>query len=269
MNFHDFSAGDCFDAYKWLGAHYDGSGTMFRVYAPNAEGIAVIGDFNDWQDWYMNRAGDGKFWELYIDKAKPGQMYKYKVFHGGKSVEHCDPVGFGMELRPKFASVIRDMSFEFHDFEWLKSRPTWHGDALNIYEVHLGSWRRNPKDENGWYSYEKIAPMLVKYCTEHGYNAIELMPLNEYPCDESWGYQGTGFYAPTSRYGTAEGLKKLVDICHKNNIAVIMDFIPVHFAVDGYALAQFDGTPTYESQFKDIAYSEWGSCNFDLTKGPV
>ena len=109
----------------------------------------------------------------------------------------------------------------------------------------------------------------MKYCKEHGYNCIELMPLNEYPSDESWGYQATGFFAPTSRYGTADGLKKLVSACHKNGIAVLMDFVPVHFAVDGYALAQFDGTPTFESQFKDIAYSEWGSCNFDFTKGTV
>lgn len=269
MNLQDFNAGNCFDAYKWLGAHFDGRGTMFRVYAPNAEGVSVIGDFNGWNDWHMNRAGDGKLWELYIDKAKPGQMYKYKVYHGGKAVEHCDPVGFGMELRPKFASIIRKPDYDFADREWLASRPTWHGDALNIYEVHLGSWRKDPDSENGWYSYEKIAPKLVKYCKEHGYNCIELMPLNEYPCDESWGYQATGFFAPTSRYGTALGLKKLVDHCHQNNIAVLMDFVPVHFAVDGYALADFDGTPTYESQFRDIAYSEWGSCNFDFTKGAV
>lgn len=269
MNIRDFIAGDCFDAYKWLGANYDGNGTMFRVYAPNAQEVAVTGDFNGWNDWYMNRIADGKFWEAYIADAKPGQMYKYKIIHDGKAVEHCDPVGFGMELRPKFASIIRDMSYEFHDFDWMQKRHTWHGDALNIYEVHLGSWHTNPDDENGWYTYEEIAPRLVKYCQQHGYNCIELMPLNEYPCDESWGYQATGFFSPTSRYGTALGLKKMVDCCHKSGIAVLMDYVPVHFAVDGYALANFDGTPIYESQFKDIAYSEWGSCNFDFTKGVV
>ena len=269
MNLRDFSSGDCFDVYKWLGAQFDGFGTTFRVYAPNAEGVSVIGDFNGWQDWYLNRTGDGKFWEIRITDARPGQMYKYKVYHGGSCVEHCDPVGFGMELRPKFASIIRDMRFDFDDLDWMEKRHTWHGDALNIYEVHLGSWRTDPGDPNGWYKYEDIAPQLVKYCKEHGYNCVELMPLNEYPCDESWGYQATGFFSPTSRYGTAEGLKKLVNICHKNGIAVLMDYVPVHFAVDGYALAQFDGTPTYESQFKDIAFSEWGSCNFDFTKGPV
>ena len=269
MNLRDFSSGDCFDVYKWLGAQFDGFGTTFRVYAPNAEGVSVIGDFNGWQDWYLNRTGDGKFWEIRITDARPGQMYKYKIYHGGNCVEHCDPVGFGMELRPKFASIIRDMRFDFDDLDWMEKRHTWHGDALNIYEVHLGSWRTDPGDPNGWYKYEDIAPQLVKYCKEHGYNCVELMPLNEYPCDESWGYQATGFFSPTSRYGTAEGLKKLVNTCHKNGIAVLMDYVPVHFAVDGYALAQFDGTPTYESQFKDIAFSEWGSCNFDFTKGPV
>ena len=253
MNLRDFSSGDCFDVYKWLGAQFDGFGTTFRVYAPNAEGVSVIGDFNGWQDWYLNRTGDGKFWEIRITDARPGQMYKYKIYHGGNCVEHCDPVGFGMELRPKFASIIRDMRFDFDDLDWMEKRHTWHGDALNIYEVHLGSWRTDPGDPNGWYKYEDIAPQLVKYCNEHGYNCVELMPLNEYPCDESWGYQATGFFSPTSRYGTAEGLKKLVNTCHKNGIAVLMDYVPVHFAVDGYALAQFDGTPTYESQFKDIA----------------
>lgn len=269
LNIRDFNSGNCFDAYKWLGAHYNGFGTMFRVYAPNADGVAVIGDFNGWQDWYLNRAGDGRFWELYIDGAKPGQMYKYRIYHGGGCTERCDPYGFGMELRPKFASIIRDTDFDFGDLDWMQNRYTWHGDALNIYEVHLGSWRTNPDDENGWYKYEEIAPMLAKYCKEHGYNCIELMPLSEYPCDESWGYQATGFFAPTSRYGTADGLKTLVSILHKNKIAVLMDFVPVHFAVDGYALAEFDGTPTYESQYKEVAYSEWGSRNFDFTKGPV
>lgn len=268
MNLRDFDTGNCFDAYTWLGAHYDGFGTMFRVFAPNADSVSVIGDFNGWNDWYMSRVG-GKFWELYIEGAKPGQMYKYRVQHAGNSVEHCDPVGFGMELRPNSASIIRDLKYDFGDLDWMEQRHTWHGDALNIYEVHLGSWHTDPHDENGWYKYEEIAPRLVKYCKEHGYNCIELMPLNEYPCDESWGYQATGFFAPTSRYGTAEGLKKLVDCCHKNGVAVLVDFVPVHFAVDGYALAEFDGTPTYESQFSDIAFSEWGSRNFDFTKGTV
>ncbi|MGN1120267.1 MAG: 1,4-alpha-glucan branching enzyme, partial [Oscillospiraceae bacterium] len=194
------------------------------------------------------------------------QMYKYRIYSDSGMTEHCDPYGFGMELRPNFASIIRDMnSFAFDDEDWLRKRPTWHGDALNIYEVHLGSWKNNPNSESGRYTYKQIAPWLVSYCLESGYNCIELMPLNEYPCDESWGYQATGFFAPTSRYGTADELKYFVNYCHRHKIAVFMDFVPVHFAVDGYALANFDGTPIYESKYKDIAYSEWGSCNFDHT----
>lgn len=270
MNFSEYYAGNCFDAYRWLGAHPCGNGTVFRVHAPEARGVSVIGEFNGWQDSPLVRIADGKFWEVYIEGARPGQMYKFRVHHSGGVTEHCDPYGFGMELRPNFASIIRDIdSFAFTDDEWLKSRPTWHGDALNIYEVHLGSWRTNPDNENGCCTYREIAPRLVRYLKKAGYNCIELMPLNEYPCDESWGYQATGFFAPTSRYGTADDLKYFVNYCHRNGIAVFIDFVPVHFAVDSYGLANFDGTPMYESQFKDIAYSEWGSCNFDHTKPVV
>ncbi|MDE7192459.1 MAG: glycogen-branching enzyme, partial [Oscillospiraceae bacterium] len=266
MNFGDFFSGECFDSYKWLGAHFDGRGTMFRVYAPHADGVSVIGDFNGWSDSYMNRLEGGNFWELYIDGALPEMMYKYRIHTSSGAAERCDPYGYGMELRPKFASIIRDMSdFAFGDNNWLQSRPTWHGDALNIYEVHLGSWKTNSEDENGWYTYKQLAPKLVNYCKSAGYNCIEVMPLSEYPCDESWGYQGTGFFAPTSRYGTAKELKYFINHCHKNGIAVIMDFVPVHFAVDGYALAKFDGTAIFESGYSDIAYSEWGSCSFDHT----
>lgn len=265
MDFGEFYSGNNFDSYKWLGAHPAENGTVFRVFAPNADSVSVIGEFNGWTDSPMSPVENGKFWELFVEGAKAGQMYKYRISSGGEVREHCDPFGFGMELRPNFASIIRKLDFEFEDEKWLKSRPTWHGDALNIYEVHLGSWKTNPDSPNGWYSYKEIAPWLVSYCKTHGYNCVEVMPLNEYPCDESWGYQATGFFAPTSRYGTAEELKFLVNYCHKNGIAVFMDFVPVHFAVDGYALAEFDGSPLFESKFKDIAFSEWGSRNFDFT----
>ena len=266
MDISEYLSGNSFDSYKWLGAHPDSGGTMFRVYAPNAAAVSVIGEFNGWSDTPMNAVHSGQFYELYISGARAGQMYKYRIYHGGGFTDHCDPYGFGMELRPNGASVIRGMDgFPFGDEEWMRSRPTWHGDALNIYEVHLGSWRTNPDDANGWYSYRKIAGGLVSYCKSSGYNCIELMPLNEYPCDSSWGYQATGFFAPTSRYGTADDLKYLVNLCHRNGIAVFMDFVPVHFAVDGYGLARFDGTALYESEFGDIEYSEWGSCCFDFT----
>ncbi len=266
MDFNEFLRGDCFDAYSWLGAHCDEHGTAFRVYAPAASGVTVFGEFSGWENVPLNRVNE-KFWEGYVENAKPGQMYKYRVYTKDGCTERCDPYGFGMELRPAFASIIRDMgAFKFDDGEWMKTRPTWHGDALNIYELNLGSWKANPEKENGQYTYKELAKPLSDYCHEYGYNCVELMPLGEYPCDESWGYQATGFFAPTSRYGTADELKYFVNYFHKHGLAVFMDFVPVHFAVDGYALAKFDGTPVYESEFKDIAYSEWGSCNFDHTR---
>lgn len=268
MNIDEFKSGNSFDSYRWLGAHTDKCGTWFRVYAPNASEVAVIGEFNSWTEQRMNRTPDGLFWELYVKGARAGQMYKYRIFSNGGFVDHADPYAFGAELRPNTASVIRNMNgFDFGDGEWLSKRGTWHGDALNIYEVHLGSWQTKAGAEppNSWYTYEEIAPRLISYAKKNGYNCLELMPLAEYPCDESWGYQASGFFAPTARYGTAEGLKKFVSLCHKNNIAVLMDFIPVHFAVDSYALAQFDGTPMFESEHKSIAYSEWGSCCFDYS----
>ena len=269
MNIDEFYSGNCFDSYNWLGAHPDGSGTVFRVYAPAADGVTVIGDFNGWSGSPMDRVCGRDFWEVYINGAQPSDKYKYRVYSKGSMTERADPYAFGSELRPANASVIRSPAYDFGDGEWMSKRGTGHGDALNIYEVHLGTWRSDPDNENGWYSYTEIAPKLLSYCKKNGYNCIEIMPLNEYPCDESWGYQATGFFSPTARYGGAAELKGLVDLFHKNGIAVLMDFVPVHFAVDGYALAKFDGAPLYESQFRDIAYSEWGSCNFDHTKGPV
>lgn len=269
MKLDEFYSGNSFDSYTWLGAHTDGAGAMFRVYAPNAEAVAVIGSFNDWQESYMSPIGDGKFWGLYISDASAGDMYKYRIFTNDGFVDHSDPYAFGSQIRPENASVIRDMHYDFDDYYWMNNRGTWHGDALNIYEVHLGSWKTNPDKENGWYTYEEIAPKLISYCKANGYNCVELMPLNEYPCDESWGYQATGFFAPTARYGEAAGLKRFVELCHQNNIAVLMDYVPVHFAVDGFALAKFDGTPVFESEYDNIAYSEWGSCNFDFSKGVV
>lgn len=267
MNLGEFLAGGSFDAYEYFGAHpaFDNGkciGTTFRVYAPAAQRVSVIGEFNAWTDAFLERVDNGVF-ELFIKKAKPNMMYKYRIFTSdGDGIEHCDPYGRGMELRPAFASIIRANGFNFTDSEWLEKRPTWHGDALNIYEMDLGSWKT---PENGKYTYKQIAPILVAYLKKHGYNCVELMPLAEYPCDESWGYQATGFFAPTARYGTADELKYFVNYCHKNKIAVFMDFVPVHFAVDGYALARFDGTAMFESEHSSIAYSEWGSCCFDYS----
>lgn len=298
MDIYEFYSGRSFDAYRELGAHVKKevtgkktvvSGVEFVTYAPNALGVNVIGEFNDWNETVMERCYDGSFFKVFVPEARPGMMYKYKIYHrDGSSMEHCDPYGFGMELRPAFASIIRDMdTYRFHDAKWMKNRSVCQGSPLNIYEVHLGSWRTKPVfDEQGnpltpeeiaesnrveesWYTYKEIAPMLAEYVKEQGYNYVEFMPLFEHPSDQSWGYQNTGFFSPTSRYGTADDLKEMIDILHQHNIGTILDFVPVHFALDGYGLARYDGTALYEYPSNDVGYSEWGSMNFIHSKGEV
>jgi len=269
MDFYGFYTGKIFDAYKYLGAHVEEKGVTFRTFAPSASRITLIGEFNDWQEWEMNKVSDGNFWECYVPQAKAGQMYKYKIYdRNGNPVDHCDPYGFGMELRPSSASIIRDMSkYKFKDSQWLQSRSDCRKKPLNIYEIHFGSFRKPSDKADDWYNYEEMIDILIPYLVKNGYNYLEIMPLNEYPCDESWGYQATGFFSPTSRYGTADQLKAFIDACHKHNIGVLMDFVPVHFAVDAYGLANYDGTALYEYPNSAVGVSEWGSCNFMHSRG--
>lgn len=269
MDFYGFYTGKIFDAYKYLGAHVEEKGVTFRTFAPSASRITLIGEFNDWQEWEMNKVSDGNFWECYVPQAKSGQMYKYKIYdRNGNPVDHCDPYGFGMELRPGSASIIRDMSkYKFKDSQWLQSRSDCRKKPLNIYEIHFGSFRKPSDKADDWYNYEEMIDILIPYLVKNGYNYLEIMPLNEYPCDESWGYQATGFFSPTSRYGTADQLKAFIDACHKHNIGVLMDFVPVHFAVDAYGLANYDGTALYEYPNSAVGVSEWGSCNFMHSRG--
>lgn len=269
MDMQKFFAGNAFDVYETLGCHLQMAGAVFRTYAPNASRVTLIGEFSDWQEIEMKVANG--IWECYVSNAEEGMMYKYKVYDkNGYSTEHCDPYGYGMELRPNCASIIRDRgSYRFEDEVWMKQRTDRKQEPLNIYEVHLGSWLQNPHNENGWYSYAEIVKLLADYVKENGYNYIEILPIAEYPSDNSWGYQGTGFFSPTSRYGTADELKYFVDYMHANDIGVILDFVPVHFAVDWYALARYDGSNLYEYPYADIEYSEWGSKNFDLARGEV
>ena len=213
MDFYGFYTGKIFDAYQYLGAHTEKTGVTFRTFAPSASRIAVIGEFNDWQESEMNKVYDGNFWECYIPEAKPGQMYKYRIYdRNDNPVDHCDPYGFGMELRPNSASIVRDMSkYKFKDTKWMQNRSDCRKKPLNIYEIHFGSFRKPSDKTDDWYTYEEMIDILIPYLTENGYNYLEIMPLNEYPCDESWGYQATGFFSPTSRYGTADQLKAFVD----------------------------------------------------------
>ena len=277
MDFYGFYTGKIFDAYKYLGAHINrgksgkAEEVVFRTFAPSASRISVIGEFNGWTETPMEKVHDGNFWELISKEAKPGMMYKYRIYdRAGNCIDHCDPYGYGMELRPNTASIIRDMdAYKFHDGKWMKKRSDHSELPLNVYELHFGSFRKPSEEPDAWYDYEEMADILLPYLKENGYNYLEIMPLNEYPCDESWGYQGTGFFSPTSRYGTADQLKYFVDRCHENDIGVILDFVPVHFAVDDYALANYDGTALYEYPHSDVGDSEWGSRNFMHSRGEV
>ncbi len=268
IDMYGFYTGKIFDAYMWLGAHVLGEGVVFRTFAPNASRVELL-----WESEVipMHPVYNGHFYETIVPGAKNGDVYEYRI-HGqnGEAVDHCDPYGFGMEVRPDHKSVVRDLNeYEFQDMKWMQSRNNMMDKPLNIYELHLGSWRRNNDKELGWYRYDELAEPLIRYLKESGYNYVEFMPISEHPCDESWGYQNTGFYAPTSRYGTMNDLKKLIDELHQNQIGVILDFVPVHFAVDQYALAKYDGTTLYEYPHGDVGISEWGSYNFMHSRGEV
>ncbi len=272
MDFYYFYAGKEFEAYNWLGAHPDHHGTTFRTYAPNARNIYVTGDFNNWQKTPMNRVYDGKFFEVRVDNAKPMDLYKYRIEQAdGRIVDHCDPYGFSAELRPGWASRIVDLTkYHWHDDKWMRNATTHKDKPMNIYEMHMGSWKKkDDTKEDGWYRYDELAPLLIPYLKENGYNYVEFMPLNEYPSDQSWGYQATGFYAPTSRYGTPDQLRTLIDALHQNGIGVFLDIVLVHFAVNDYALANYDGTPLYEYPYSDMTKSQWGSNNFMLSRPEV
>ncbi len=272
MDFYGFYMGQEFEAYRFLGAQVQGDGSVvFRTFAPNAASISVIGDFNGWQGSDMHKIYDGNFWELTVSQVEVGARYKFRITsQTGKAIDHCDPYGFGSEKRPHTASVVHSLDrYSFQDGAWMDRRGEGYQQPLNIYEVHLGSWQRKSDAPDDWYTYEELAQRLIPYVKECGYNYIELMPLAEHPCDASWGYQDTGFFSPTSRYGTPDQLRFFIDQCHQNHIGVIMDFVPVHFAVDDYALWNYDGTPLYEYPNTAVGRSEWGSCNFMHSRGEV
>ena len=272
MQIQQFYTGKAFDAYTFFGAHpYDG-GVRFRVWADGARAIEVVGSWNNFQPVTMYRNFDNlgpAIWGLDCGEARVGDTYLYRV-HGadGSVVDHCDPYGFAMTLRPDGHSVIAGLpDYPFTDGDWMARRTRGFDAPLNLYEVQLGSWQRDDPDQP--LTYDELADRLPAYAKAHGYTHIELMPLAEYPFDGSWGYQTTGFYAPTSRYGTPAGLCKLVDACHAAGIGVVLDFVPVHFAVDDYGLKRFDGTPLYEYPAAAVGESEWGSCNFMHSRGEI
>lgn len=267
LNLHDFCCGNAFDCYEFFGVHRENDEFVFRTYAPDAERITITGSFNDWSEWNMDK--DGSVWTMRTRDASFGDMYKYIIYtQGAGRCEHCDPYGFGMELRPNFASYIVDLeSYRFTDDDWMSRRSKNYDLPMNIYEIHPGSWKTDPSKPNGWYNYSELADRIIPYLKEHNYTHLELMPVSEHPADCSWGYQNTGFFSPTARYGTAAQLMDLINKCHNADIGVIMDFVPVHFAIDGYALKEYDGTNLYEYPPSDVGVSEWGTCNFNFSRG--
>ena len=272
MNRQDFYDGKLFDAYRYMGAHKDGDKIRFVTYAPRASRISIIGEFNDWNEEFMEQDAQSGFFLFYSDKAKEGQMYKYCIYGpDGNRQEHCDPYGFEMELRPGACSIIRDITtYRFNDRSWMQMRSVGMEDAINIYEMHMGSWRMNKKDENGWYQYDEIAKMLVPYLKQNNYTHVELMPLSEHPFDGSWGYQVTGYYAPTSRYGTPEDFAWMINYLHRNGIGVIMDWVPAHFPKDEHGLGRFDGQPLYEHPDpRRGEHPHWGTYIFNYGKREV
>ena len=267
MDFYGFYTGGIFDAYEWLGAHYTSEKTVFRTFAPQAQKIELV--LED-KVLPMEKVHNGQFYETVVEKLPAGTKYEYRIYSGGKYTDHCDPYGFFMEKRPAHKSITFDhKKFKFNDDDWMKKRCDMTDKPLNIYELHAGSFRRPGKAPDDWYNYEQLGRVLVPYLKEYGYNYVEFLPLCEHPSDESWGYQTTGYFSPTSRYGTPDQLKKLISILHENGIGAILDFVPVHFAMDSYGLAKYDGSALYEYPSNDVGMSEWGSCNFMHSRGEI
>lgn len=274
-----FHQGTNFRAYEMLGAHVmeqnGKKGVRFTVWAPHAKEVSVVGDFNNWDTRVnkMSKLGDGEIWNLFIPDVGPGTVYKYAILpqHEGPHIMKADPYGFFAEKKPETASIVYDMgNYKWKDSKWSKFKedhPSYTRPMLT-YEVHLGSWRRTPDGE--YLSYMDMADQLVDYVKSMNYTHIELMPLCEHPFDGSWGYQATGYYAVTSRYGTPDEFRYLVDRAHQAGIGIIMDWVPGHFCKDNQGLRDFDGQNLYESDnIQRADNAGWGTVNFDYGRTEV
>ena len=274
-----FHSGEHYHAYRYMGAHkaniLGADGVFFRTWAPNAKSVSVVGNFNNWDRnaHRMIHSSDGGIWECFIaDIVDPYSVYKYSIeTYDGTCVLKSDPYAYHYETRPNTASVYVDIDgYEWHDQDWQKYKKTHesYSNPMNIYEMHAGSWRKY-KDGN-YFSYEKLADELIPYLQEMGYTHVEMMPLTEYPFDASWGYQVTGYYAVTSRYGSPHDFMRFVDRCHQAGISVIMDWVPAHFPRDAHGLARFDGTPCYEyADPRKGEHKDWGTLVFDYGRNEV
>ena len=268
-----FHRGEYRQAYEYFGAHPTRSSTIFRIWAPSAKSVAVVGDFNDWiarEEDYCRKLNNVGLWEVEIKKVKKGFLYKYQIETSwGEKILKSDPYAFYSELRPHTASIVNGKpKFRWSDKKWLNNREIGYAKPINIYEVHLGSWKK--KEDGTYYNYKEIAELLVEYMLEMNYTHIEIMPITEYPFDGSWGYQGsTGYYSVTSRYGTPEDFMYFVNHFHKNNLGVILDWVPGHFCKDSHGLYRFDGSACYEYEDPSLGENEWGSANFNVSRNEV
>jgi 1,4-alpha-glucan branching enzyme len=276
-----WAEGTHYRAYEKLGAHLtkrEGvAGTHFAVWAPNACEVSVVGDFNGWRAGAdpMHPVNASGIWACFIPGVKQGALYKYDILsnYRGYRVEKADPYGFAAETRPQTASKVWDLSgYDWSDADWMRNRGAAQSlkAPIAIYEVHLGSWRRVPQEDDRWLSYREMAPLLAEYVHEMGYTHVQLLPVTEHPLDASWGYQTVGYYAPTSRFGSPQDFMYLVDILHQNGIGVILDWVPAHFPRDEHGLGYFDGTHLYEhADPRRGQHQDWGTFIFNYGRREV
>ena len=283
MDRYLFGQGTHYEIYKLMGAHptkqKGKDGVYFAVWAPRAQEVAVVGDFNGWDpnENIMKCDNDMGIYQLFIPGVKSGDLYKFCITSpSGELLYKADPYANYAEKRPGNASRVYDITnFKWNDSVWMKNRQNYdvNKNAMSIYEVHPGSWRKHPQnehDEDGFYNYRELAHSLAEYVKDMGYTHVELMGIAEHPFDGSWGYQVTGYYAPTSRYGTPNDFQYFVNYMHKNKIGVILDWVPAHFPKDAHGLADFDGTPTYEyADPRKGEHPDWGTKVFDYEKNEV
>ncbi|WP_018293491.1 1,4-alpha-glucan branching protein GlgB [Mariprofundus ferrooxydans] len=280
MDLHLIGEGNHFEKYRIMGAHvreHGGvSGVSFAVWAPSARRVSVVGNFNHWdgREHQMRVRGGSGVWELFIPGLCEGETYKFELrSQHGEVFEKADPYAQQMELRPATASVVHNAkAYTWSDDAWVDNRAVLQAadKPMSIYEVHLGSWRRQADDGSEYMNYRELAHQLVEYCQWMGYTHIELMPVTEHPFDGSWGYQTVGYFAPTSRFGTPDEFRYFVDYCHQNNIGVFLDWVPAHFPKDAHGLARFDGTPLYEHEDPRLGeHKDWGTYIFNFGRNEV
>ena len=279
IDLHLFGEGRHEEIYKKLGAHVTKigrkKGVTFAVWAPQAAGVNVVGDFNGWhgREHQMHMLGNSGVWELFIPNLDPGSLYKFEIrTPSGRSVFKADPYAQYTEVPPNNSSIVYASKYKFRDAKWMKNRAgrEHFRQPLSIYEVHFGSWRRNPEEENRPLTYRKMAEPLANYVSEMGFTHVEFLPLKEHPYGPSWGYQVTYYYAPSARYGEPDDLRYLIDYLHQRGIGVIMDWVPAHFPKDAWALGRFDGSALYEHlDPRKGEHPDWGTYIFNYGRNEV